>query len=182
MQPRDWGSLTSAANSFFVDCGIVDTTGNTTIGNLGYLEGETVAVLTDGAVHAPQVVSDGEITITRSADRVVAGLPFEYQVSPMRMDITTPGGTTYGSKKRTSEVVASFRATSGASYGDDIDTFKFDWRTGERYGSPPGLFTGEIDVPFDGGFSVANPIIISGSDPLPCTARAIIARIEKTGR
>ncbi|KKK69480.1 hypothetical protein LCGC14_2933610, partial [marine sediment metagenome] len=39
MQPRDWGSTTSAADSFFVDAGIVDTSVSTTITNLGHLEG-----------------------------------------------------------------------------------------------------------------------------------------------
>jgi len=34
----------------------------------------------------------------------------------------------------------------------------------------------------DGGFDVENPFEITGSDPMPCSVRAIIPRIEQTGR
>jgi len=182
MQPRDWGSTTSAANSFFVDCGIVDTGGDTTIDGLDHLEGETVAILADGAVQASKKVLDGEITIDEAADRVVVGLPYTYQVSPMRLDISSNAGTTHGSIKKISELVISFFATGGAQYGDGTDTYDIDWRTTEAYDSPPELFTGDKTVSFDGGFTTEDNIVISGSDPLPCTIRAIIARAEKTGR
>jgi hypothetical protein len=122
MQPRDWGSTTDATNSFFVDAGVVDTGGDTTI-EIAHLEGETVAVLVDGAVQASKTVSDGIITIDEAGDRVVAGLPYTYQVSPMRLDIATPVGTTHGSVKKISELVISFFATMNARYGDGTDTY-----------------------------------------------------------
>ncbi len=183
MQPRDWGSLTNAANSFFVDAGIVDTSASTTISDLGHLEGETVAVLVDGAVQARQVVSGGEITITESGDRVVVGLPYTYQVSPMRLDITTSRGTTHGTIAKVSEIVVSLYASANVKYGDGIDTYDMEFRTTEDYDSPPDLFTGDTEnLSFDGGFNTDMNIVISGSDPLPCTVRAIIARIDWTGR
>ena len=181
MQPRDFGSTTDATNSFFVDAGVVDTGGDTTI-EIAHLEGETVAVLGDGAVQASKTVASGIITIDEAADRVVAGLPYTYQVSPMRLDIATPVGTTHGSIKKISELVISFFATMNARYGDGTDTYNIDWRVDEAYGSPPELFTGDKTVTFDGGFSTEDNIVISGSDPLPCTVRAIIARTEKVGR
>lgn len=183
MQPRDWGSVTDATDSFFVDAGIVDTGGGTTITGLDHLEGEEVAVLANGAVQASKTVSGGEITIDEAADRVVVGLSYTYRASPMRLDITTPAGTTHGSIKKISELIVSFFATGGARYGDGTDTYDIDWRTTEDYDSPPALFTGDSpNLSFDGGFSTEDNIVISGSDPLPCTIRAIIARTEKTGR
>ena len=158
------------------------TGGDTTIDGLDHLEGETVSVLGDGAVQASKIVSDGEITIDEAADRVVVGLPYTYQVSPMRLDITTPIGTTHGSIKKISELVISFFATMNARYGDGTDTYDIDWRVDETYGSPPVLFTGDKTVVFDGGFSTEDNMVISGSDPLPATIRAIIPRIQKTGR
>ncbi len=185
MQPRDWGSTTNATNSFFVDAGIVDTSGSTTITNLGHLEGEEVAVLVDGAVQASKTVSDGKITIDGAGDRVVVGLPIEWKVSPMRPDITTATGTTHGSIVFVSEIVLSLFATgvAGVNYGDGTDQKSIDPRTTEPYGSPPDLFTGDTDaLAFDGGFNKDMNIVISGSDPLPCTVRAIILRTQKTGR
>ncbi|KKM15569.1 hypothetical protein LCGC14_1694770, partial [marine sediment metagenome] len=180
MQPRDWGS--NDANAYFVDAGIIDTNGNTTITGLGHLEGETVSVLSDGAVLGDEVVSGEQITIDNAADIVHVGLPSTYQVSPMRLDITTPKGTTHGSIKKISEIVVSFFKTGGARSGDGTDTYDIDWRTTEPYGTPPALFTGDKTLSFDGGFSTEDNIVISGSKPLPCTVRAIIARIEQTGR
>ncbi len=180
MQPRDWGS--DDDDAFFVDAGIIDTGGSTTITGLGHLEGETVAVLVDGAKQATQVVSGSQISITESGDKVIVGLPYTYQLSPMRLDVTTAKGTTHGSIKKISEIVASFYKTGGARFGDGIDTYDIDWRTEEAYDTPPALFTGDKTLSFDGGFSTEDNIIISGSDPLPCTLRAIIARIDITGR
>jgi hypothetical protein len=182
MQSRDWGSTTSSKNCFFVDAGIIDTSGDTTVDGLDHLEGETVSVLADGAVQASKTVLGGSITIDESADRVVVGLPYLPQVSPMRLDISTPGGTTHGSKKKITELVLSLFASMNTKYGDGTDTHSIDFRTTEPYGSPPDLFTGDVDVVFDGGFSTEDNIVISCSDPLPLTVRAIIARTEQTGR
>ena len=183
MQPRDWGSTTSAVDSFFVDAGIVDTGGDTTIDGLDHLEGETVAILGDGAVQASKTVSGGEITIEEAADRVVVGLSYEYQVSPMRPDIVTQAGTTHGSIMVVPEIVLSLFASSGVEYGDGTNQTAIDFRTTEPYGSPPELFTGDTDaLGFDGGFTKDMDIVISGSSPLPCTVRAIILRTQKTGR
>ena len=182
MQPRDWGSTTSAADSFFVDAGVVDTGGDVTI-EAAHLEGEELAVLVDGAVQASKTVSSGIITIDEAGDRVVAGLPYEYQVSPMRPDIVTQAGTTHGSIMITPEIVLSLFASGGVEYGDGTDQKAIDFRTIEPYGSPPELFTGDTDaLAFDGGFTKDVDIVISGSAPLPATIRAIILRIQKTGR
>ncbi len=185
MQPRDWGSVTSAADSFFVDAGIVDTGGSATISGLDHLESEEVSVLGDGAVQASQTVSGGEITINEAADRVVVGLPINWQVSPMRPDVITQGGTTRGSIMVVPEIVLSLFATgvSGVKYGDGTNQKSIDSRTTEPYGSPPTLFTGDTDaLVFDGGFNKDMDIVISGSNPLPCTVRGIILRTQKTGR
>ena len=180
MQPRAFGTR---ANAFFVDSGIIDTSGSTTISGLSHLEGNTVSILVDGAVQANQVVNNGEVTITQTGDRVVVGLPCPWRVSPMRLDITTRGGTTHGSIKRINELVLSLFESAGVQYGDGNTTFDIDLRRLEGYDMPTDLFTGDTDnLPGDSGFSTTDTIIISGSQPLPCTLRAIIARIEKTGR
>ncbi len=183
MQPRDWGSTTSAANSFFVDAGIVDTGGDVTITGLGHLEGEEVIVLVDGAVQANKTVSGAQITVDTAGTRAVVGLSYEYQLSPMRPDFATGAGTTRGSIMFTPEIVVSLFASGGVKYGDGTNQRPIDFRTTEPIGSPPNLFTGEKDkLAFDGGFNTDMDIVISGSGPLPCTVRAIILKTQKTGR
>jgi len=108
MQPRKW----TGTDYFFVDGGIVDTSGLTTITGLDHLEGETVSVLVDGALQSSKVVSSGQITIDEAGTRVVVGLLYDYNVSPMRLDRS---GSTYGTIKTISEVVVSFFETLNAS-------------------------------------------------------------------
>jgi hypothetical protein len=166
----------------YVSGGTVQGPALDTFTGLDHLEGETVSILGNGGVFPPQVVVDGTVTTDAKVFTAHIGLSSTYQVSPMRLDITTPVGTTHGSIKKISEVVFSFFKTLNAQYGDGTDTYDIDWRTTEVYDSPPELFTGDKTVAFDSGFSTEDNIIISGSDPLPCTVRAIIPRIEKTGR
>ena len=183
MQPRDFGSTTDATNSFFVDAGIVDTSGSTTITNLGHLEGKEVAVLVDGAVQASKTVLGAQITIDEAGARVVVGLPIEWKVSPMRPDVTTATGTTHGSIMIVPEIVLSLFASGGVEYGDGTNQKPIDFRTTENFDSPPELFTGDTDaLVIDGGFTKDVDIVISGSTPLPATVRGIILRTQKTGR
>lgn len=182
MQPRDFGSTTDATDAFFVDAGIIDLSGSTTIANLGHLEGETVSVLVDGAVQAEQIVSGGQITVT-AGTKAIVGLPCPYQVSPMRLDFTTGAGTSLGSITNISEIVLSLFASGNVRYGDGEGDFPIPFRTDEDYDSPPDLFTGDTgNLAFEGGFTTERNIVISGSDPLPCTVRAIVARVKQTGR
>jgi hypothetical protein len=176
MQPRNYGADTDI---FFVDGGIIDTGGTTTITGLSHLEGETVQVMVDGAQQSDKVVQAGQITIDKAGTRVIVGLPYEYRVSPMRLDVN---GSTYGTIKKIHELVASFYKTLNAKYGDGTTQYDINWRTTENYDSPPDLFTGDRTLVFDGGFTTEDNLTISGSDPFPCVLRALIPKIDKTGR
>jgi hypothetical protein len=181
MQPRDFGDLEDA---FFVDYGgKYDSTATTTITGLGHLNGETVSILADGAVVPPKTVSGGSFTLDESASVVIYGLPYRYKLKPMRMDLDITGGTTQGTIKKIHEIVVSFYRSGNVEYGtDENNLLSWDWRTDEDYDSPPDLFTGSKPAVFDGGFSPEDSILITGDSPLPCTVRAIVARMEITGR
>ncbi len=123
-----------------------------------------------------------KLVIDKAGDTVHAGLPSTYQLSPMRLVADTQAGTSLGSITKVSEVIVSLYKSLNVKIGDGIDEYDLDWRSTEVYDSPPNLFTGMVIVSHDGGFNTESNIVISGSDPFPCTIRAIIARIEKTGR
>ena len=162
--------------------GEVTGVASASVTGLDHLEGETVAVLGDGAMFAGDVVSSGAITLADTVGTAHAGLPYTYRLEPMRMDRQTGGGTSFGSLKKVAELVLSFHESLGVRYGDGVDTYDINWRSGEDYTSAPALFTGERVVVFDGGFSKDDTIILSGSDPYPATVRAIVARTNRTGR
>lgn len=186
MKPR---ALTSLTNCFFVDCGktVTNSTASATITGLTHLVGETVTVLGDGTVYTPTaaVTANGTVTISTAVTTAQVGLPFRYKLKPMRSDIQAAGGTTHGSIVKVAEMCVSFLNTMNAKYGVNYtNLYDFDWSNVRWTNNTDitGLFTGDVVVNVDGGFTMDNPLIISGNDPLPCTVRAIIPRQEKTGR
>jgi hypothetical protein len=182
MKPRVFATQ---ADCFFVDCGLFYDleTPSTTLTGLDHLEGETVAILGDGAVYPNQIVADGQIVLAQAVSKAAVGLPYRYTLKPMRIDMNTAKGSSHGSYKKIAELVISFLNTLDAKYGADLDhLYDIDWRTTEPYGAPPVLFTGDKVVTLDGGFDPEAPIVISGEEPLPCCVRAIVARLEVPGR
>ncbi len=173
-------------NSYFVDSGIIyNSILTSTISGLDHLEEKTVSILADGVVLDNQRVSNGQITLSTPARNVRVGLPYKSKAVPMRMDLNLQSGTTHGSIKKISEIVFSFHNTLNAQYGStDKTLMPITWLDPRWVNTSDieGLFTGDVTIAFDGGFSTEDTIILSQSDPLPCTIRAIIPRVEKTGR
>lgn len=66
------------ANAFFVDAGLTYSGAPTnTITGLGYLQGQTVAILADGIKQASQVVpSNGTLTLGANHSTITVGLPY----------------------------------------------------------------------------------------------------------
>ncbi len=157
--------------------------------NLSHLEGETVKILgTDvddnSIAYDDEIVTGGIITLMvlsphahNFVRKAIVGLPFRYTLSPMRLDITTAGGTSHGSIGHIAEIVISFLNTLNAKYGSSLDDLKdIDWT------SLTSLNTGDFPVPFDGGYSIDDVIYISDDGPFPCTIRSLIPRKDVTGR
>ncbi len=181
-QPRDWGD--DDEDAWFVDSGLkYEGPAVTTLTQLEHLEGEEVAVYGNGAVFARQTVVNGEITPSESVTKAIVGIPFRYKLKPMRSDVNIQGGNTKGSIKKVTEVVLSFLNAGNVQYGTDMNDLRtIDWRTTENYDNPPALFTGDVGVVFDGGFTVEDSVLITSDDPLPCTLRAMVLRSKITGR
>jgi len=165
---------------YFVDCGKTYVGQETNIvSGLEFIENETVKVLGDGAYVGEFVVSQGQVVLPDLYSRIAVGLPYRYRAQPTRFDSDGSLGTI----RKINELVISFMDTLNARYGvKDGLVYDIDWRTDENYTTPPKLFTGDKIVTYDGGFSFEDPVIIEGDDPFPCTIRAIVIRVEKTGR
>ena len=182
MQPRDWGD--DNEDAWFVDAGLkYDSTPATVISGLDHLEGETVAILGDGAVFPTQTVVGGQITLSSSVSVAIVGLQSRWKLKPMRADVNLADGNTMDSIKKITEVVISLLRVGGVQYGTDTDDLRtIDFRTDEDYDSPPALFTGDTVVVFDGGFSPDDSVLLTGNDPLPVTVRALLYRSRVSGR
>jgi hypothetical protein len=96
-----------------VDSGLTGTSQlpKTVWNGLGHMEGQTVKVLADGAVHADVVVEGGAITLNAPANSIQSGLGYAHIVEPLPPGLqnVAPGGQ--GSKMRPVSFTFRFQRT-----------------------------------------------------------------------
>jgi len=146
----------------------------TEISGLDHLEGRTVQLLTDGAVHPPRVVSGGAVTLDYPATVIQAGLGFTSALLPVRFEAGPAEGTAQGKKKRISKVTLRLHRSLGCKVGRD--TAHLDELPFRDYGglmdTPPPLFTGDKEVTFRGNYDTAGDVLVVQDQPLPLTVLA----------
>ncbi len=157
-------------DSFFVDSGLsYEGPPETAFSGLGHLEGETVAVLADGAVMAQAVVSGGSVTIAKPASKVHIGLPItaDLQTLPLVFEVQ---GFGQGRPKNVNEVSVRISESSGLFVGPRFDKLT-EWkqRTDEPYGAPPRLRTAVASVKVAPSWGDDGAVCLRQANPLPLT-------------
>jgi hypothetical protein len=167
------------ADAFFVDSGLTyDGGATTTITSLNHLEGETVTILADGAAHADKTVSNGTITLDRSASKVHVGYGYSSSLETLRMEAGAEDGISQGKIKRIHGVTARFFQTVGAELGPDTDNLdRLPFRDSSMaMDEAVPLFTGDKEISFPSGYDNDAKIVIRQTQPLPMTILAIMRR------
>lgn len=177
---------TAQEDAFFVDCGLTyDGSPVTTISGLDHLEGETVKVLVDGAVHPDQTVTDGEITLDSPASVVHVGLGYRMHIVTERLEAGAADGTAQGRKKRIISAmirlyrsgVIKFGATDDESQWDAIDLRDSE----DDMDAAPPLLSEDVELkPWPGGYETDGCMHIVSDDPTPVTVLAIMPKVETT--
>lgn len=166
-------------DAFFVDCGLTyDSTPATTISGLGHLEGKTVSILADGAVHPQRVVTSGAITLDQAASKVHIGLPItaDLQTLPVAMQIDNAFGQ--GRAKNVNRVWLRVYRSSGIFVGPSLDLLaEAKQRTTETYGSPPELKSEEIQIMVPPSWGDSGQVYVRQSDPLPLTIASLTLEV-----
>lgn len=153
--------------------------GATTWAGLNHLEGQTVDIVADGSVMPVQVVSGGQITLTRKANRVEIGLHFESTIQTLTPEVGTTEGTTQSAKKRTSEVTMRFLETTGAECNGQVIPFR---TFGPKIlNQPAPLFTGDHFFGKLGWEKGEDTLLIQQRQPLPFHLLAIITTFTSNG-
>ena len=149
-----------------------------TFSGLGHLEGETIAVLADGAVHDDVVVTGGHITLTVFANKVHAGLPYTPKLMPMKPEIPTRKGSVRGDIKRIHQIIFSFHNTVGATFGTTTQQDQIPFRkVSDVMGEAVPLFTGLKSMSFRGGYELDGDVYVEQTQPLPLTVRSIVMKM-----
>lgn len=167
MVPRKFADVEDA---FFVDSGLTyDGEPNDVISGLDHLEGKTVNILADGAVHPEQVVTGGSITLFQEYSKVHIGLPIEsdIQTLPLAFETMALG---QGREKNVNTVWIRVYRSSGIFAGPSAEFLtEAKLRKSEPYGSPPSLKTEEVKIPISPSWTDSGQVYIRQRDPLPLT-------------
>jgi hypothetical protein len=147
-----------------------------TISGLGHLEGQTVAIMGDGATYPTQTVAAGTITLPTPACKVQVGLPIRARLQTMRLNAGAADGTSQGKTARINKATVRLLETLGCKFGPSFDQLdEIDFRVvSDKMDGPPDLFTGDQVVDFDGDYSTNPWVCLETSEPQPCTVVAVM--------
>ena len=172
------------ADAFFVDCGLTyDGVPADVISGLSHLEGKTVNILADGAVHPPRVVTGGSITLDQEASKIQIGLPItaDVQTLPVALQLRD-GSAAQGHAKNVNKIWLRVYRSSGIFVGPSADDLvEAKQRTVESYGSAPALKTDEISMVLPPAWGQSGQVFVRQSDPLPLTLVALTLEVALGG-
>lgn len=151
------------------------------ITDLDHLEGQTVRVVVDGAVHPDRTVSGGQITLAEEASVVHVGEGFTGTLETMDLEGGGTIGTAQTKKKSVYQVGLRLLDTLGLDIGTDYYrlTSRVLRESVDLMDNPPPLFTGDEVIKFDDngieepGWSRSKRIIAQQNLPLPATVQLL---------
>ena len=151
------------------------------ISGISWLEGKTINILADGAVHPQKTVSSGSITLDRAASVVHLGLPIEadLQSLPLALQVEAFG---QGRVKNLNHVWLRVLESSGIFAGPSADKLvEAKQRTTEPYGSPPDLKTQDIKIMLTPQWQDNGQLFVRQTDPLPLTIVGLTLEVALGG-
>lgn len=145
------------------------------ISGLQHLEGETVSVVTDGALHNDRVVTDGKITLDNQADVVHIGYSYRGLLKTMNIQAGGTTGSAQNKPRHVFKVVFEFLNTLGVKYGTSLyDLSKVAFRKAEhKTNRPSPLFSGNMREDVRDNTEYRKFCYVVQDVPLPCTIQAI---------
>lgn len=156
------------------------TLSSDTVTGLDHLEGESVTILADGAVHPNVTVSSGSITLNGQYTKVHVGLGYTRQLKTLHIDSGSAAGSSYGSRSRITTLTLRFFETVGCKYRASTGSLKPLTFRNINDISDEGvpLFTGEKEVKAGQGWGNQNWIEVTQEQPLPLTLLGYVAKLE----
>jgi len=180
-----WRSTNAQEDAQFSDSALTyDGSPATVISGLYHLEGESVAVLADGAVHPNKTVASGAITLDYSASVVQVGLAYTMRLGTLRLNSGGANGTSQGKMQRITRLTVRFHETLGGEIGADANNLdKVVLRSGgDAMDTAVPLFTGDITFDWDFGYEFGAKIYYLNSQPTPATILALYPQMNTEDR
>lgn len=168
-------------DAYYVDSMLTyDSTSTSSITGLDHLEGQTVKIWADGAIHADKTVASGTIALDTAASTVQVGLGYTHLGKPLKMDAGNPAGTAQGKIKRIYGVTFMLLNSHVLKFGPDtsnLDEAEFRVVSDPMDAGTP-LFTGEHYEAFPGSYVTDARIVLQSDAPAPFTLLALAPEIQ----
>ena len=171
-------------DAFFVDSGMTGRFDEpvTTVSGLDHLEGKTVSILADGAVHPQQVVKNGSVDLEAPASVVHIGLPIRSTLQTLPLLAQIDSGYGSARTKNINKCALRVYRSSGIFAGFDEDHLReYKQRRDEPPGSPPELRSEEVPIVIDGHWTDGGQLTVVQDDPLPLTIVSITTEVSIGG-
>lgn len=188
---KTWEKDDVQEDAVYGDCALTyDGSPITTVTGLWHLIGETVGVLVDGAAHPSRAVSStGTITLTAPASKVQVGFTYNSDGQMLRQDVGAADGTAQGKIQRSHRVILRVHDTLGLLTGSGFHTTgpgKLTETTFYR-GTTPGdsmvpLFSGDVEIQWEGSYSTANYVTWRFAGMFPGTVLAVMPQLHTQDR
>lgn len=166
-----WERGDTQAAAVFTDSAKTYTTPGSTVTGLDHLEGQTVSVLVDGAVHPNKTVTSGQITLDFIGTTVVVGLPYVRRGKTLRINAGAADGTAQGKTKRIHRLVFRLHDSLGLKKGpnfNQLDEVVFRSST-DPMGAAVPLFSGDKSDTWGGDYDLEGQVCWEITQPVPCT-------------
>ncbi len=136
-----------------------------------HLEGESVQLLQDGVQTANQTVTGGAVTTTGAVNHV--GLQIDTKIQPMKINGISE-------VKRIGTVIPDFYNTSGGQHGDsESNLYSNSLKDGDSLDPDEALFSGHVDLPFDGAYTRELDMWFVQTAPLPMHLRGVAVKLSQ---
>ena len=171
-------------DAFFVDSGLTyDGAPADEISGLWHLEGKTVQILADGAVHPSQTVVDGAVTLDDDYSVVHVGLGYtsDIQTLPLALEGTPAGaqGVTKNVSSVAMRVTDSSLVQAGPTF-DDLTEAPARAVT-DPYGSAPALRTEELRFDIAPDWNADGAVCVRQDQPVPLTVLSMALEVSVGG-
>jgi len=151
----------------------------TSVSGLWHLEGKTVRIIADGNALPAQTVTNGAVTLSVAASRVIVGLGYVVQIQTLDLDVAS-AETIQGRRKRITSVGLRCDKSRAPFIGPDFEHMT-EWKQPRATSVPMGtalpLYTGDMLINIPPAWTVDGRICIEMREPLPFTLLAIIPEV-----
>jgi len=185
----------SVSNAFFVDSGLTYTGASAnSVSGLSHLEGETVQVLVDGAVHPNRTVSSGAVSLASSGTEIHVGLAYKAKAVTLDPEVQTETGASQGKVRRieraTVRVVDTYNLKIAAEtlpleeldFRDTGGLEAVPFREGAQSMDTVTLFTGDKRVLISHTPDRKFNLVIQHDQAQPCTVLSIMYALVVSDR